>query len=75
MPSPLTTAPCTPLGSKTTDSEVRWSIDVRYMPTGQSYAWHSCGDEFDRIYPGFVVRSADPERVTSWEEWRNRPRE
>ena len=60
-------------GHNTTDSEVRWSIDVRYMPTGQSYAWHSSGDEFDRIYPGFVARSADPERVTSWEEWRDRP--
>ena len=59
-------------GHNTTDSEVRWSIDVRYMPTDQSYAWHSSGDEFDRIYPGFVARSADPERVTSWEEWRDR---
>jgi len=61
-------------GHNTTENQVRWSIDLRYMPTGQSYAWHVSGDDFDTLYPGFVARSADPERVWSWEDWRNRPR-
>ena len=61
-------------GHNTTDTQVRWSIDLRYMPTGQSYAWHVQGDAFDTVYPGFVARSADPEQVWSWEDWRNRPR-
>ena len=53
---------------------VRWSIDLRYMPTGQSYAWHAEGDNFDQVYPGFIARGVDPDQVTSWEGWRNRPR-
>ncbi len=45
--------------------EVRWSIDLRYSPTGHEMAWL-----FDR-FPGFVARShKDPDRVDSWEAWR-----
>jgi ectoine hydroxylase-related dioxygenase (phytanoyl-CoA dioxygenase family) len=45
--------------------EVRWSIDLRYSPTGPDMAWL-----FDR-FPGFVARSrSNPERVDSWEAWR-----
>ena len=61
-------------GHNTTESEVRWSIDLRYMPTGQSYAWHAEGDNFDQVYPGFIARGVDPDQVTNWEGWRNRPR-
>ena len=61
-------------GDNTTRDRVRWSIDLRYMPTGQSYAWHSSGDEFDAIYPGFIAASAGAAEVASWEAWRDRPR-
>ncbi len=26
---------------------VRWSIDLRYMRTGEGFAWHKLGDTFD----------------------------
>lgn len=45
--------------------DVRWSIDLRYSPTGPDMAWL-----FDR-FPGFIARSRlDPARVDSWENWR-----
>jgi ectoine hydroxylase-related dioxygenase (phytanoyl-CoA dioxygenase family) len=45
--------------------QVRWSIDLRYSPTGYDMEWL-----FNR-YPGFVARSRqDPAQVDSWEAWR-----
>ncbi|HZO91732.1 MAG TPA: phytanoyl-CoA dioxygenase family protein [Chthonomonadaceae bacterium] len=45
--------------------DVRWSIDLRYSPTGYDMAWL-----FDR-FPGFVARSRrNPASVDSWEAWR-----
>lgn len=58
-------------GDNTTD-QVRWSIELRYMPADQSFAWHDLGDAFDVQFPGFVARSAAPKRVTSWPQWRDR---
>ena len=45
--------------------EVRWSIDLRYSPTGYDMEWL-----FER-YPGFIARSRkNPNSVESWETWR-----
>ena len=45
--------------------EVRWSIDLRYSPTGHDMEWL-----FER-FPGFIARSRkDPDSVESWETWR-----
>ena len=45
--------------------EVRWSIDLRYSPTGYDMEWL-----FER-YPGFIARSRkNPNSVESWESWR-----
>ena len=45
--------------------EVRWSIDLRYSPTGYDMEWL-----FER-YPGFIARSRkNPNSVESWEAWR-----
>ena len=64
-------------GGNNASDGVRWSIDLRYSPTGQSFAWHQSGDQVDRVYPVFVARSDDPAQVMSWEgwqdKWRNRP--
>ncbi len=47
--------------------EVRWSIDLRYSPTGYDMEWL-----FER-YPGFIARSRkNPNSVESWETWRKR---
>jgi phytanoyl-CoA hydroxylase len=51
---------------------VRWNIDLRYTPAGQSFDWHKLGDDFDRNFPGFVARSEDPAQVTSWEQWQDK---
>ncbi len=51
---------------------VRWSIDLRYSPAGQSFAWHKMGEEFNVQYPCFVACSPDPARVESWEAWQAR---
>ncbi len=55
-------------GNNTTD-RVRWSIDLRYSPTGQSFAWHQRGEQVEESYPVFVGRSDDPSRVMSWDQW------
>ena len=59
-------------GENSTADQVRWSIDLRYMATGQSFKWHTLGDDFDLHYPGFVARSDEVERVMSWAAWRAR---
>lgn len=59
-------------GHNTTESQVRWSIDLRYMPSGQGFAWHALGDEFDTVFPGFIAHSADPTQVSDWATWRDR---
>lgn len=48
--------------------DIRWSIDLRYAPTGMPTVW------LDKVgMLGFVARSAsDPARVESWESWRDR---
>ena len=58
-------------GNNATDG-VRWSIDLRYSPTGQSFAWHQMGDRVDKVYPVFVAGSEDPSRVMSWDQWREK---
>jgi len=59
-------------GENGVEDHVRWSIDLRYMPSDQSFEWHVLGDEFNINFPCFVACSAEPERVTSWEQWRDR---
>lgn len=45
--------------------DVRWSIDLRYSPTGPDMAWL-----FNR-YPGFMARSRQrPEQVDTFEAWK-----
>ncbi|MDP6596779.1 MAG: phytanoyl-CoA dioxygenase family protein [Candidatus Poribacteria bacterium] len=45
--------------------EIRWSIDLRYSPTGSPLEW------FHRKWPSFIARSQRrPETVESWEMWR-----
>ena len=48
--------------------DIRWSIDLRFAPTGMSTAW------LDKVgMLGFVARStADPAYVEAWESWRDR---
>ena len=36
-------------GGKNATDGVRWSIDLRYSPTGQSFAWHQMGDRVDKV--------------------------
>ncbi len=59
-------------GHNQIENQVRWSIDLRYTPTGQSFAWHGMGEQFNVHYPCFKARSEDPARVESWEQWRQR---
>jgi len=43
---------------------IRWSIDLRYSPTGSPLEW------FYKKWPGFIARSRErPESVESWETW------
>ena len=45
---------------------IRWSIDLRYSPTGSPLEW------LLKKWPGFVARSRKhPETVGSWEAWQN----
>ena len=59
-------------GRNQVENQVRWSIDLRYAPTGQSRAWHGLGEEFNLQYPCFTAHSKDPTQVESWEQWRRR---
>ncbi len=46
---------------------IRWSIDLRYSPTGSPLEW------FYQKWPGFVARSQlKPETVETWESWRKK---
>jgi len=45
---------------------IRWSIDLRYSPTGSPLEW------LLKKWPGFVARSRKhPETVGSWKAWQN----
>ena len=61
-------------GENSTDL-VRWSIDLRYSPTGQSFDWHSMGEDFPRRFPCFVARRAGAARAESWTRWQARWKE
>ena len=44
--------------------EIRWSIDLRYSPTGSPLEW------LHRKWPGFIARSQRrPESVENWKMW------
>ena len=44
--------------------EIRWSIDLRYSPTGSPLEW------LHRKWPGFIARSQRrPESVENWKIW------
>ena len=44
--------------------EIRWSIDLRYSPTGSPLEW------LHHKWPGFIAQSQQrPESVESWETW------
>ena len=44
--------------------EIRWSIDLRYSPTGSPLGW------LHRKWPGFIARSQQrPESVENWKMW------
>ncbi len=47
--------------------DIRWSIDLRYSPTGTSTEWLSKMGLF-----GFVARSAQPETIETWDTWQAR---
>lgn len=51
---------------------VRWSIDIRYTPTGQAFSWHELsGPGFEKHYSTLKVRSRHhPETVESFEAWK-----
>ena len=44
--------------------DIRWSIDLRYSPTGTPTDWLAKMGLF-----GFVARSAQPEAVETWDTW------
>ena len=47
-----------------TSDDIRWSIDLRYSPTGSPLEW------LLQKWPGFIARSQQqPETVESWEMW------
>ena len=47
--------------------EIRWSIDLRYSPTGSPLEW------LHHKWPGFIVQSQQrPESVESWETWQTK---
>ena len=47
-----------------TSEDIRWSIDLRYSPTGSPLEW------LLEKWPGFIARSQrQPETVESWEMW------
>ena len=47
-----------------TSEDIRWSIDLRYSPTGSPLEW------LLQKWPGFIARSQQqPETVESWEMW------
>ncbi|WP_167859284.1 phytanoyl-CoA dioxygenase family protein [Paenibacillus cymbidii] len=53
--------------------EIRWSVDLRYSPADQSFAWSGMGDEIDVKYPSCIVRSqTQPDRVSNWEQYENK---
>ena len=48
-----------------TSEDIRWSIDLRYSPTGSPLEW------LLKKWPGFIARSQrQPETVESWEMWK-----
>jgi len=51
---------------------VRWSIDIRYTPTNQSFNWHKLAEEgFEKKYSTLKVRSLEhPEGVENFEDWK-----
>ncbi|WP_167859079.1 phytanoyl-CoA dioxygenase family protein [Paenibacillus cymbidii] len=53
---------------------VRWSIDIRYTPTGQSFSWHELtGPGFEQRYSTLIVRSrCNPERVQDFNDWKTK---
>jgi hypothetical protein len=59
-------------GTNSVPHHVRWSIDLRYMRTGQGFAWHSLGDGFDHQYPTFTARSENSDQVMNWQQWQTR---
>jgi phytanoyl-CoA hydroxylase len=59
-------------GGNNATTSVRWSIDLRYSPTGQSFDWHQMGEEVNKRYPVFVARSEDPAKQMSWTQWLKR---
>ena len=61
-------------GQNTTDL-VRWSIDLRYSPTSQSFGWHSMGEDFPQHFPCFVARDGATARAESWTQWQARWKE
>ncbi len=47
-----------------TSENIRWSVDLRYSPTGSPLEW------LLEKWPGFIARSErQPETVESWEMW------
>ena len=47
--------------------EIRWSIDLRYSPTGSPLEW------LHRKWPGFIARSQRrPESVENWKMWQEK---
>ena len=48
-----------------TSEDIRWSIDLRYSPTGSPLEW------LLEKWPGFIAHSQrQPETVESWEMWK-----
>ena len=56
-------------GGNNTTNTVRWSIDLRYSPAGQSFDWHQMGQEVNERYPVFVAQSEDPAKRMGWGQW------
>ena len=46
-----------------TSEDIRWSVDLRYSPTGSPLEW------LLEKWPGFIARSEQPKSVESWEMW------
>ena len=59
-------------GGNNTTATVRWSIDLRYSPAGQSFNWHQMGKEVDTRYPVFVAQSEYPAKRMTWDQWLNK---